>query len=358
MLKRIKKLFPTIFLMMLISTTYANLPYYPIQFPRDDAAHYSNTPYSISNLTEWWYYSGKLVTSEGRKFGYFIAIFNIHTTKPVTLPTNSVLMMQITDIDKKKVYGTEVRYLEKVVNFNDERLSIHLGNDFSLENMNGFYILKEKANIKDGSTIELSLTFIPTKSPLLINGTGLIDMWNNKNSYYYSNTRLTTTGQLQINGELFDINPQFSHSWMDHQWGDFLLNPNKAQWLWSCIMLDDGTDLSVMELIDSETKKIVSRFANIILPNDNRIYTSDFDFIPLKNLTDTYPETYQVTIPSINLQLTLDSLSPHQDSLGFWEGIHNATGLSQHEKATGFAYVENTIPMKNATLPYGKNFNL
>jgi predicted secreted hydrolase len=340
------KLFISLFFILYISSAYANLPYYPIQFPRDDAAHYSNVPYPVNNLTEWWYYNGKVVTTEGRQLGYMISIFNINNNMSKTQSmkySQSILMMQITDLASKKVYGKTIEYLNQSANFNCEELSIHLRDDFSLSKLNDSYLLTANVKVNDGPFIKINLTLSPTKLPLLVNGNGLIDMWDNTNSYYYSNTRLKTEGDLQINNEHFDINSSLSHSWMDHQWGDFTVDSKAAQWIWSSIMLDDGTDLSVMELVDPKTEKVVSRYANIII-NNNTVYTSDFEFTPGKiQGKNKYPQTYQVFIPSINLQLALDSMSPNQDSLGFWDGIHNVSGFSQNGVATGFSYVENTI---------------
>lgn len=52
------------------SMAHASLPYVPLDFPRDEAAHYQNIPYSFDRLIEWWYFNGKLVTDEGRHLSF------------------------------------------------------------------------------------------------------------------------------------------------------------------------------------------------------------------------------------------------------------------------------------------------
>ncbi|HLX52901.1 MAG TPA: lipocalin-like domain-containing protein, partial [Aquella sp.] len=95
---------------MVTKPIFANLPYHPIQLPRDDAGHLTNTPYPVKNMSEWWYYSGKLTTQEGRHFGYYLIIFNL--TKYVLGLKIAVPLytLQLTDIDHNKVYGTKIYY--------------------------------------------------------------------------------------------------------------------------------------------------------------------------------------------------------------------------------------------------------
>ena len=58
-----KKLF-ALLLLSITSNALANLPYYPLQFPRDEGAHVKNIPYAYQHLIEWWYFNGLIKTRE------------------------------------------------------------------------------------------------------------------------------------------------------------------------------------------------------------------------------------------------------------------------------------------------------
>ena len=93
---------------------WANLPYQAIALSRDDAAHYANVPYPVHNMTEWWYYNGKLVAHNGKKFGYYFVIFRTQfhfLWKKIII---GLAQYQITDVSEHKVvaYGS-VPFSEK-----------------------------------------------------------------------------------------------------------------------------------------------------------------------------------------------------------------------------------------------------
>ena len=51
------------------------LPGYVYEFPRDHAAH-------PEFRTEWWYYTGHLITAKGRNFGFQLTFFR-HALRPL-----------------------------------------------------------------------------------------------------------------------------------------------------------------------------------------------------------------------------------------------------------------------------------
>src|SRR6476619_7095916 len=59
------------------------LPGYRFEFPRD---HFAHPEYQ----TEWWYYTGNLVTSAGRQFGFEVTFFRFHQGDTPEGATNPV----------------------------------------------------------------------------------------------------------------------------------------------------------------------------------------------------------------------------------------------------------------------------
>lgn len=95
-----RKLFFAILLILFSPLAFANLPYFPVSFPRDEGAHYKNVPYSYQRLVEWWYLNGKLTSDDGKNLSYDVAIFNGSVANGrITQP---MLHIQVVDLDQKK----------------------------------------------------------------------------------------------------------------------------------------------------------------------------------------------------------------------------------------------------------------
>lgn len=328
------------------SSALANLPYHPIQFPRDDAAHYDNVPYPVNNMTEWWYYNGKLTSKNDRHFGFYLTYFytqqNLHGHKLI-LP---VIQMQLTDIDNKKVYGKQVEFLDKrKFSVSTQKLDVIYGKDFSLSKDNNTYLVNATIRPSKEPEIHFSFQLTPASDALLASKTGLISMRNNTNSYYYSFTHLNTAGALRIGDETFEIDPAKSLSWMDHQWGDFILT-SSYQWMWASIQLTNGLEMDLAAAVDPKTKNPTPIWANIIMPDNSRIYLhiKDFEYtnhgVPANQ---KHPVSYDLTIPSIDLKLHMNAYVPGQDVTGVWEGVSSVEGTYKGKPVEGQATTESTV---------------
>src|SRR5579871_848019 len=98
----------------LLSFALLNLPYIPVNFPRDHAAHYTNVPYSFRHLIEWWYFNGHAYADDGKNISYDVALFNPALNQNGAVITLPILHIQVADLDQKKAYGTARYY-----SFND-----------------------------------------------------------------------------------------------------------------------------------------------------------------------------------------------------------------------------------------------
>ncbi len=346
MKKNILASFTAAFSMLTSSAVLANLPYYPIEFPRDEAAHLTDVPYPVSTMSEWWYYNGKLTSDKGRQFGFYI---NYSYTKivvdgkPLIVP---IYHIQISDIDKQRVYGNRIFCDNKYTYFSTKDLHIALTDSIMLQKIGATHHASGVVKSEQGPTLEYSLEFIPKSKPLLAGKTGLVDMWDKTNSYYYSYTHMQMHGYIKIGNEKFEIDPEKSLSWMDHQWGDFIVAPWN-QWQWASVQLENGIELDLAVIMDKITHKPMTKWVNIVMPDDSRIHLTrheDFDYvdhgIPPGH---KYPQEYDLNIPSINLKLNLKSLVPGQDVNDVWEGVSEAQGTYNGEFIRGQATTESTI---------------
>ena len=255
------------------------------------------------------------------------------------------MQFQLTDITNKKVIAwSNITFSPKNTLYSTKKLNIQLGKNYQIKKTNGYYHLFAKLKEKGQPAITLNLKLMPERSPLLINKTGLLPMGNNTNSYYYSITRLSTSGTLSIQGKVFHFHKATSSSWMDHQWGDFVIT-HQNQWIWMGIRLNNDTDINIVTAVDPKTQQLLGGIANLLLPNGKTLYTTDFQLTPVppKKNEGKYPLQYGLEIPIVKLKMTITSLAPNQDKNGFWEGISDVTANQDGKPVSGFAYTENTI---------------
>jgi len=329
----------------------ANFPYYPIQFPRDEAAHYAAVPYSVQNLSEWWYYNGKLTTQDGRNFGYYISYnYYILTDKKGKKSTIPRFSLQIADIDNQKVYGNTVVYPANQMVASTDTLNFAYSNDVTLQQINGQYVVNAKIKSKDGHVLQVSMQLTPERDPLLVTQNtdqpGLVNMWNNTNSYYYSQTEVNTAGTIQIDDQTYTIDPTQSLSWMDHQWGDFVIVPGATQWIWSSVQLTNGLQINLSNIVDPKTKRPVTTNASIVMLDNSRVYTSTVIITPIMDPNHKHPLKYHFEIPTINLQFDADTYVPDQDVNGISEAISSVTGMWNGQHVNGNACVESIVDYK------------
>ena len=105
-------------------------------------------------------------------------------------------------------------------------------------------------------TVELEA--VSQKPAVLHGGTGLVDLGTAGKTYYYSRTRLDTSGIVSISGV---SHPVTGVSWMDHQWGDF--TTRGIGWNWLSLNLDDGSDLTVSVVWGRAGHKPISTYGTL-----------------------------------------------------------------------------------------------
>lgn len=332
-------------------SAWATLPYTPIQFPRDDFAHWENVPYPVQNMTEWWYFIGKIKTKEGRNFAFYVSynyfFTNWFSGKPVMVPK---MFMQITDVDNKKVYGNSVFGDMTQSNFSATDMNVKIANypqqlNNTLVKFGNTFIIDDTMIAKTGEKLHLALQITPTRAPMLVGGIGYVPEDNNTTSFYYSETNLLTQGTLEVNNHQYTIDPDQSIGWYDRQWGDFLAAPT-GMWFWTAIQLDNKISINLRMIVDAKTKlpKPEECDATILMPNGYQIFTKDIkveNYLPHGN---DYPEYYKITIPELGMHLILHDRVGHQNEGGLYEGIVDAYGTyGKNIPVQGMAWAESTI---------------
>jgi predicted secreted hydrolase len=215
----------------------------PWSFPTDHGRH-------DGFKTEWWYFTGNLKDSAGHEFGYQLTFFRTaFTAEPTTRPSHWAMNdlyfahAAISDIDGHRFV------------FKDRLQRGRPGLAWASEKTLDVVLLDWSAKL-EGKTIRLhcaergfsiDLALANGRGPIL-QGPGGVNAKGHQPgqaSYYYSMTRLHTTGSLVVDGVSHVVAGQ---SWMDHEFSSNSLSKEQVGWDWMGLQLSDGSDLMIYRL--------------------------------------------------------------------------------------------------------------
>ena len=302
----------------------------PVALPADDGPHDAST--------EWWYFNGHL-SSGGPEplIAFHFVIFKVAAAQIEGFG----LMGHLTLTDLATGEHAFEERLSLYVPAEDGGFSIEML-DWSMSGAGGDFSI---AAAMGDTGFDLRLTSL---KPAVIHpgpdGDGLVYYSPQDISYYYSYTRLAAEGTLTIDGTETDA---AGTVWMDHQWGDFDIDP--AGWDWFSLHLDDGTELMLATVRGDEIVKsgfgtfvdaggIASAVTAEVTPLDQ--WTSDAT-------GGTYPIGWTVLVPEIGVSLTLEPVTAAaevdpetQNVPTYWEGPITAAGTREGRALSGTGFAE------------------
>jgi predicted secreted hydrolase len=333
------------------------LPGWDYQFPRD---HFTHPDFR----TEWWYATGRVRTAEGRRFGYQFTIFRRGVRPPADrAPVASRWVVDhlplghfaLTDLQEKRFY-----YAQRLERGAFGRAGF--GQAASTENRLAWagdwqialqpdQTLQLRAN-QPGAALDLTLT--PARPPLIhgLNGVSQKSAGTGQASHYYSLTRMPTAGTVTVQGIAERVT---GFSWFDREWATNQLAPDQIGWDWLSLHLSDGSDLMLYQLRRKDgTADPFSSGTLLAADGTPRHLTqADFTMIPVPGRTwtsaksgGTYPISWQLSIPSLPLDLTIAALLPDQElalnPVAYWEGAIDAAGTRAGQPVKAEGYLEMT----------------
>ena len=331
------------------------------QFPKDHGPH---VDYGI----EWWYFTGNLKNSYKSHFGYEFTLFRIGMPKPpnsreTQWQVENIYMghIAITDVDNKEFHSGE-RF---------SRDSIGLAGASSTEPDKFTVWLKDwvisgtgrdKPEIRlvaDYENIAIDLSLKASK-PLVLQGDNGYSRKGSKESnasYYYSISRLDTSGTLRIKDKVSIVS---GTSWMDREWSTSALSKNQIGWDWFALQLNDNHELMYYQMLLSDLSADHMSEGIIIDPTSETSSLSSDD-VEIRNLDYwvspsgiPYPVQWSMKMPTYSTELTITALIPNQEmetSIRYWEGAVHVEGMFLGATTSGYGYVESTrSPNNNLSL--------
>jgi predicted secreted hydrolase len=317
------------------------LPGYHFQFPRD---HFEHPDF----LTEWWYYTGNVRTTEGKRFGFELVFFRQAERRGP--PDNSsawriddlyLAHLAMTDVDEKRfVYRQRLNRAGPGI----------AGASFAERRVwNGNWSARwdgERQTLEAvADDIRFHLQLTPVKPPVIHgeNGVSRKGAAAGKASHYVSFPRLAVKGRL--NGLQVD-----GTAWMDHEWFTRQLESTQRGWDWFSAQLADGADLMLLRLRDRDGS-INPYSAGTYIDAQGRgqhLRRGDFELTPLEfwlseKTKSRYPIKWRMAVPKLGIVMQCTAALANQELVGehggpdYWEGAVRYSG-----SPGGIGYLEMT----------------
>ena len=318
-----------------------------VSLPEDEGPH--------ETAIEWWYFNGFLWDGDGDEYSFHFVTFQSPT---LTVGTPHLLHATLSD-HQSEVHLAGERGALATLDPKSPSVDID-AKGWVMRGDGENYVLQFDLN---GSTLELGA--VSRREPVLHDSTGLVDLGEAGETYYYSRTR------MELDGRLEDAEGRRAVSgsgWMDHQWGD--ISRVDVGWDWINLHLDDGSDLMVAVVrkpVESRHFCIdhpcgpppagerVAAYATYVDP-DGTVTHVPGDGVFLEALygwesPDTqilYPMGWRLLIDSLEAELYLGPVLPHAEFAAgvilpvvYWEGaVKLSYGSISRELVEGRGFVE------------------
>ncbi|CAA6807353.1 MAG: AttH component of AttEFGH ABC transport system [uncultured Thiotrichaceae bacterium] len=320
------------------------------QFPADHAAH-------PDFRNEWWYITGNVESDSGRHFGYQVTFFRIALTPSSDQPssrsqwgTNQLWMAHVALTDSEgQQHLHDQRFARGAAGLagQENKLFRVWLEDWQIVGSSDAQFPWAVTVKADGFSLNLQLS--PEKPVVLQGDAGLSQKSGGVGnaSYYYSLTRLATSGELYLGDQRFVVNGQ---SWMDREWSTSVLGDDQVGWDWFSLQLDSGHDVMLYQLRNAAGEADAYSAGKWVLPDgqSESMNMQHVEFKPLRKWclaegnADCYPVEWSIIAPEKNINWTVEAVVDDQlmqTGITYWEGAVNVTD-TRTGKMLGRGYLE------------------
>ena len=313
----------------------------PFLFPEDAGPH-------PRFRSEWWYYTGNLETADRRQFGYQLTIFRQALTGTAVQSrskwrTNQLYMghFAVTDVRNDRFHSSSRMARGAVGLAGAHAIPYRVWlEDWEIS---GSYRLPRIRAKEDTVAIDLALESKKAEVFQGEQGLSVKSAGVGNASYYYSQTRLETTGTVAIDGRTFPVS---GLSWLDHEWSTSSLGKGEIGWDWFSLQLDDGREMMLYGIRKKDGTYSSFSSGSLILADGEkvpltrkefRIAVLDFWTSPQTRIR--YPSRWKIAIAKADLEMEITPLvanQEHRHNFVYWEGAVSARGRN----AAGKGYAE------------------
>lgn len=325
----------------------------PFAFPDDHGPH-------PGFRTEWWYYTGNLAAEDGREFGYQLTFFRSALTDSASFTaaadgdrsawrTRHAYMAHfaLSDIGTRRFHAAErfARAAAGLAGAEAAPFRVWLG---SWQAHGEFFPVRLEASDAD---VAIDLVLDAGK-PLVLQGERGLSRKGpepGNASYYYSLTRMPTTGTVRVGGRSFRVT---GASWLDREWSTSALSDDLQGWDWMALQLADSTELMLYRLRRPDGTAGPFSAGTFVHADgtSTSLGAADFEMLPVRDWRSpldgvTYPVAWEVRAPALSLVLEVEAAFDAQEldvAVRYWEGSVRVRGSRAGLPTAGRGYLEMT----------------
>lgn len=308
--------------------------------------------------TEWWYYTGNLETDNGRHFGYQLTFF-----RRALIPVDATL-------ERDSQWATEQVYMAHFA-LTDVAADAHYDFERLRRGAAGlagaqvapYQVWLEDWRVETGEEADtywlyakqedviIELLLRDEKGPIPHGEVGYSQKGPERGnaSYYYSQTRLRSSGTIRVGGKDYLVE---GLSWKDHEYSTSALSDGQVGWDWFSVQLNDGTDLMFYQIRREDGSIDPFSSGTLIAPDGSTKNLTSADFqIEVKDTWRSphsgavYPARWSVSLLGLELELRIVPYVNDQEmnlSFIYWEGAVQVSGEYAGQVVEGSGYVEMT----------------
>ena len=322
-------------------------------FPRDHGSHQEFR-------TEWWYFTGNLMDSSKKRFGYQLTFFRQGVLFKANDPSHPwairdayLAHFTLTDVSAGQFWYADraSRKGPGLAGAAEEGMNVWLLN--WMANMEGNRIRLDARHQGMGLSIDLA-----PRKPIVFHGKNGLSQkgpMEGQASHYFSFTDLEAKGFMKTPLSQTSILVN-GISWFDHEFGSNQLTPSQVGWDWFSLHLSDGQDLMIYFLRrkdgtvePSSSGTLIPRSGDATHLNLSDINVEVIDYWKSPKSGGKYPSRWRLKVPKAKIDLEISSLVPSQELLTegstgvtYWEGAIAGKGMSADKPVTCEGYVELT----------------
>lgn len=293
---------------------------YRFEFPRDHGAH-------PAYETEWWYYTGQLVTA-GKKifedrsnFGFQLTFFRRweHARGSSTEPWNQSYLAHgaISDLTAGAHYFSQRAARGGIGTAGADTDGLRVWTGRWEARQDGSHHTLEYSVERPGGHLEVRLTATSTSPPILHGEQGFSRKGNCLGcaSMYYSQAPLQISGTVSSPEATIPVS---GIGWMDHEFMTNSLQSDQVGWDWFSLTRQDGTQVMLFQV---RGDKPSSGYVGGTVVHAGKVSTlgvGDFTLRPLRwwkspRTGARYPIAWRVEIPTVKFAEEIEASIPDQE---------------------------------------------
>jgi len=315
-----------------------------LRFPADHGPH---PQYQL----EWWYLTGVLQDEQGQFYGVQFTAFRRAIAPPGPAPhgnpwrTPQMYMAHLALSDTTTSRHLEdqrlVRAHPQLAGARAQPFAVWVDGWTLASTGETFLPLQLNA---ESRSFGIDLVMSEGKPMVLQGEQGLSRKSEQHASYYYSMTRLQTSGTLRLGERSIKVQ---GGAWLDREWSTGVLSPDQVGWDWFGLQLHQGDEVMVGRLRREDGGRDPYDSGVWVAPDGTYrvLRAEDFTLTPLQYWRDErgvrWPIRWQLRLAEPPRTLVIQAAFPDQrmdTALVYWEGLVYA--LDRDERAIGRGYME------------------